>query len=110
MLKLNSYTLNSAGIAQHLNTLEFPTDCALLSADVDSFYPSIDITRGLDAINQALIEWGATPKDREFTIFLLRWVLFNNILEFNNQLYLQIRGTAMGTPAQSFLRAYLWAC
>ena len=105
MFKLNSYIMNSAGVAKHLNALEFPTDCALLAADVDSLYPSIDITRGLDAINQALLEWGATPKDREFTIFLLRWVLFNNILEFNNQLYLQIRGTAMGTPC-----AVVFAC
>ena len=105
MFRLHSYILNSAGVAKHLNTAEFPANCALLSADVDSLYPSIDITRGLDAINQALLEHGAPPKDREFTIFLLRWVLFNNVLEFNNKLYLQIRGTAMGTPC-----AVVFAC
>ena len=98
MFKLHSYILNSGTIAKQLDTMEFPPGSALLSADVDSLYPSIDITRGLDAINQALLEDGTPPKDREFTIFLLRWVLFNNILEFNGQLYLQIRGTAMGTP------------
>ena len=86
MFRLHSYILNSAGVAKHLNTAEFPANCALLSADVDSLYPSIDITRGLDAINQALLEHGPPPKDREFTIFLLRWVLFNNVLEFNNKL------------------------
>jgi hypothetical protein len=97
--------MNSACVAKHLDNAEYPNNCALLSADVDSLYPSIDITRGLDAINQALIEYGAPPKDREFTIFLLRWVLFNNVLEFNTKLYLQIRGTAMGTPC-----AVVFAC
>jgi hypothetical protein len=105
MLRLDSYIMNSASVAKHLHTMEFPNECALLSADVDSLYPSIDITRGLDAINQALLEYGTPPKDREFTIFLLRWVLFNNVLEFNNKLYLQIRGTAMGTPC-----AVVFAC
>jgi hypothetical protein len=97
MLKLHSYILNSATIAKQLDTMKFPPGSALLSADVDSLYPSIDITRRLKN--------GTPPKDREFTIFLLRWVLFNNVLEFNGQLYLQIRGTAMGTPC-----AVVFAC
>ena len=62
MLRLNSYIMNSASVAKHLDTMEFPNECAMLSADVDSLYPSIDITRGLDAINQALLEHGTPPQ------------------------------------------------
>ena len=90
--------MSSATIAKELNTTTFPTECALLSADVDSLYLSIDINRGLDAINEALKEASTSNTDRDFTIFLLRWVLYNNVIEFNGKLYLQIRGTAMGTP------------
>jgi hypothetical protein len=105
MLRLDSYIMSSATIAKELNTTTFPINCALLSADVDSLYPSIDINRGLDAINEALIEAKTPSTDREFTIFLLRWVLYNNVIEFNGKLYLQIRGTAMGTPC-----AVVFAC
>ena len=87
MLKLNSYIMSSATIAKEFNTTTFPAECTLLSADVDSLYPFIVINRGLDAINEALKEARTSNIDREFTIFLLRWVLYNNILEFNGKLY-----------------------
>jgi hypothetical protein len=103
MLKLDSYIMSSATLAKEFQTTIFPSECALLSADVDSLYPSIDLNRGLDAINEALQK--TSTQDREFTIYLLRWVLFNNILEFNGKLYLQVRGTAMGTPC-----AVVFAC
>ena len=105
MLKLDSYIMSSATLAKEFQTTIFPPECALLSADVDSLYPSIDLNRGLDAINEALQTAKTSTQDREFTIYLLRWVLFNNILEFNGKLYLQVRGTAMGTPC-----AVVFAC
>ena len=37
--------------------------------------------------------------DIDFHIELLHWVLVNNFLKFNNDIYLQKYGTAMGTPA-----------
>jgi hypothetical protein len=69
MFRLNSYIINSAAVAKRLNTSEFPTNCALLSADVDSLYPSIDITRGLDAINQALLEYAPPLKTANLLYF-----------------------------------------
>ena len=36
--------------------------------------------------------------DISFHIELLSWVLNNNYFSFNNDIYLQIYGTAMGTP------------
>ena len=98
MLELPSYIMNSAALALQLETKEFPHTCALLAADVDSLYPSIDINRGLDALDEALKEKGTPSETRHFIVKLARWVLFNNITEFNDKLYLQIRGTAMGTP------------
>ena len=37
--------------------------------------------------------------DIDFHIELLHWVLVNNFFKFNNDIYLQKYGTAMGTPA-----------
>ena len=98
MLQLSSYIMNSAALAKHLETKEFPPTCALLAADVDSLYPSIDINRGLDALDATLKDKHFPTATRHFIVRLARWVLLNNITEFNNKLYLQTRGTAMGTP------------
>jgi hypothetical protein len=98
LLKLDSYIMGSATLAKEFNTTTFPAECALLSAVVDSLYLFIDIYRGLDAIKKALKDASTSNTYRKFTIFLLRWVLHHNVLELNGKLYLQIRGTAMGTP------------
>ena len=98
MLSLPSYIMNSAALAKHLDVRTFPPTCALLAADVESLYPSIDINRGLDALNSALKDINTDSDQRYFIVMLTRWVLLNNITEFNNKLYLQTRGTAMGTP------------
>ena len=97
--------MNSAALAKQLEDTIFPVDCALLSADVESLYPSIDINRGLDALNETLNSAGMPQENRQRIVLLTRWVLFNNYLEFNNKLYLQICGTAMGTPC-----AVVFAC
>ena len=58
MLALPSYIMNSAALTRHLETRQFPITCSLLAADVESLYPSIDITRGLDALTEALKQNG----------------------------------------------------
>ena len=98
MVQLPSYIMNSSALAKLLENKLFPSDCALLAADVESLYPSIDINRGLDALDDALKGNNVHPDTRRFITHLARWVLYNNITEFNGKLYLQIRGTAMGTP------------
>ena len=98
MLQLPSYVANSAALVKKLEHSTFPTNCALLAADVESLYPSIDLNRGLDALNETLSRANIPHIHRIRIVMLTRWVLFNNYLEFNGQLYLQIRGTAMGTP------------
>jgi hypothetical protein len=85
--------------------MQFPMTCSLLAADVETLYPSIDINRGLDALNEALGHHKVDNETKRFIILLTRWVLMNNITEFNGKLYIQTRGTAMGTPC-----AVVFAC
>ena len=105
MLALPSYIMNSAALAKHLDNREFPPTCSLLAADVESLYPSIDINRGLDALTAALKANNTDSDTRHFIVQLTRWVLMNNVTEFNGHLYIQICGTAMGTPC-----AVVFAC
>jgi hypothetical protein len=105
MLALPSYIMNSAALAKHLDTRQFPSNCSLLAADVESLYPSIDINRGLDALTAALKANNTDRDTRHFIVQLTRWVLMNNVTEFNGKLYIQICGTAMGTPC-----AVVFAC
>ena len=105
MLALPSYIMNSAALAKYLDTRQFPSTCSLLAADVESLYPSIDINRGLDALTAALKANKTDSDTRHFIVQLTRWVLMNNVTEFNGKLYIQICGTAMGTPC-----AVVFAC
>ena len=73
-------------------------DYAFLQADVEALYPSINIEDGLASLNQTLLNANMEEKIRVLIVRLTRWVLKNNYMEFNNQTYLQINGTAIGTP------------
>ena len=68
----------------------------LMSADVKNLYPSIPINYGLQAVRSVLSMY--MVQNLDFIIDLLQWILENNFIEFNNELYLQKSGTAMGTP------------
>ena len=71
--------MNSAALAKRLEERQFPSMCTLLAADVESLYPSIDINRGLDALDDALKNSGTDNQTRHLIILLTRWVLLNNI-------------------------------
>jgi hypothetical protein len=98
MLALPSYIMNSAALAKYLHTRKFSSTCSLLAAEVKILYPSIDINRGLDALTAALKANNTDSDTRHFIVQLTRWVLMNNVTKFNGKQYIQICGTAMGTP------------
>ena len=70
----------------------------LLCADVRSLYPSIPTDYGMAAIKFVLESYNFPNGELTLTLQLLHWVLTNNYLEFMDKVYLQIKGTAMGTP------------
>ena len=81
-----------------MDTKTFPKDCVFIQADVESMYPSIDITNGLQALQKTL-EDKRTPRDKTTAILkLTAWVLKNNFMVFNQETYRQLNGTAMGSP------------
>ncbi|XP_070576154.1 uncharacterized protein [Ptychodera flava] len=74
-------------------------DSLLFSLDVISLYPNIPIDEGLEALKHAFetcTKFNATNTDD--IIELANIVLRNNGFEFCGEHYIQIHGTAMGTP------------
>ena len=77
-----------------------PYPCRLFSCDIKSLYTSIPIDLGLRAIDY----WVTKKRDlipsrfsKEFILKSTEFVLLNNNFKFNNQMYHQDKGTAMGT-------------
>lgn len=107
-----SQILNSpVDLLRHLNITSFPPNCVFLTADVTSLYPSIDLIDGLEKIGLAIDMYNANYDDnvdKSLVVKLCKWVLYNNFVAFGNSVWLQIRGTAMGTPmAVVFANLYL---
>lgn len=63
--------------------------------DVTRLYTSIDHTRGLEAVRRRMAETDWSLEAKEFILTLLEVNLTCNY--FNNNFYMQVRGTAMGT-------------
>ncbi len=102
-----SYIESSQQLIYTLEQQSFPASCVICCADIESLYPNIPITEGLDFVKKSILRL----RDRlpyhaplrnddhvDFIMKLMTWVLRNNYFKFGNQWYLQLQGTAMGTP------------
>jgi hypothetical protein len=96
--QIPTYIQSSTDILIKLNNKQFPKTCAFLVADIESLYPSIPTAEGLQKLKQFLNRHYHDADDTEFILQLANWVLKNNMFTFNDEYYLQISGTAMGTP------------
>ena len=76
---------------------KLPANTIVATIDVVGLYTNIPIEDGLEAVRDALEEREDKSVSTEFLVRLLEIVLKNNIFEFNQQLFQQLIGTAMGT-------------
>jgi hypothetical protein len=98
---VKSYTKNSFDIISDLASLHIPEHAMLFSADAVSMYTNIDSNIGINATKNFLYEnINNIPTDFPIDLFLetLTLVMENNIFSFSNTYWLQLTGTAMGTP------------
>lgn len=101
-----TYIKDSKDIICDLETLQLPTHFILMSADINSLYPSIPIELGLTALYETLNNLpirtksllGLTTSKIKLILDLSAWVLNKMYITYNDNYYLQIKGTAMGTP------------
>jgi hypothetical protein len=108
MKSFDSFIQDSISLVISLETLRVPAGCVLLEADVENLYPSIDIDDGINMLRRALRLQAKPEPAIALIVALAEWVLKNNYLEFGDRVFLQLKGTAMGTPfAVAFACIYL---
>ena len=107
-----SYLKDTTGFLNRLDTIEgINEDSLLVSLDVTSLYTNIPNKEGIEASYQALLNHrGMVNNPSNLSIAeLLTLVLTLNNFRFNDEHYLQIGGTAMGTRlAPSFANIYMY--
>ena len=111
MAKGKSYIKDTTDFLNKLDTIEgIKEDSLLVSLDVTSLYTNIPNKEGIEASYQALLnDRGMVNNPSNLSIAeLLTLVLTLNNFRFNEEHYLQIGGTAMGTRlAPSFANIYM---
>lgn len=96
---LHTVCTSARHILRDMNNSTYPINSVILCADVTALYPNIPIQLGLATVRSVLTELKCFTADKLcFLMSLLHWVLTNNYCTFNNVTYLQLKGTAMGTP------------
>ena len=85
-----------------------PANAVLVSIDVSALYTNIPQEEGLEALSEALNTKDCDNIPPEFITRLMELVLKHNIFEFDQELYLQTIGTAMGTrSAPSYANIFM---
>lgn len=95
-LKHSSYVKDTYHFIQIVKGLKLPSNCMLFSIDIDSLYTNIDTPAGLSAVQKIFKKYPDSKRPDEEVLKLLEINLTKNDFEFNDEYYLQIKGTAMG--------------
>ena len=95
-----SYFKSTFELQQELTSLDIPPGAFLFIADATSMYTNIKTTAALNEIRAFMSRNRVTLKDTPITALndALRIVMRNNVFTFDEKLFLQKTGTAMGTP------------
>ena len=90
---------------------KLPQTCILASIDVSSLYTNIPHLEGREAVTKKLsLNQDPPPLQPQLVVIgeLIDIVLQNNVFKFNDKLYLQKQGTAMGTKmAPSYANLFM---
>jgi len=101
MLVLTNFKLrDSYQVLDELKELHMPTGARLFTADATAMYTNIPPDHGIDVMRRWISEFGdELPPDFLADMFLavLELVLKNNVFQFGDTYWLQVKETAMGT-------------
>ncbi|XP_019897156.3 uncharacterized protein LOC105009030 isoform X2 [Esox lucius] len=98
-----SYVKDTYHFVQIVQNLVIPTDALLFTMDVDSLYTNIDIQEGIQSIRNIFHKYPDAKRPDKELLQLLEINLARNDFEFDNNYFLQIKGTAIG---KKFAPAY----
>lgn len=106
---LDSFLQDTTQVLIQLQKINQVPNALLVTMDVEQLYTNIDHKDGLEALEYFL---NKRPADMspptEFLSALTEWTLTNNIFLFQDKLFQQIKGTAMGASyAPNYAGLYL---
>jgi hypothetical protein len=97
-----SYIQDSKALLEELSTLHIPKGAKLFMADAVSMYTNIDTNIGILTLRKLFTLYNdeiATDFPTELFINTLEIIINNNIFSFGDTFWVQLQGTALGTPA-----------
>lgn len=98
-----SYVKDTIDFLSKLKAIRCKPGSLLITMDVESMYTNINNEAGLEAVRTAFASEPSSSRPDEHILQLLELGLKNNDFEFNNEIFLQTSGTAMG---KKFAPAY----
>lgn len=107
--KLKSYLRETSSIIQELTDIKWQPEYRWTTLDVASLYSNIPHKKDISAIRHLLSTDDEMPENQKNFYSRCYQLHFENTTsEFNEQIYIQTRGTAMGTRfAPSFANLYI---
>lgn len=93
-----SYIQDSFDFANKIRNQKINANWLLVTGDITALYTNMNIDRIIETIQGEMIKKPQQNRPDKELLGLLKLTLKNNTFEFNNKSYLQIHGTAMGTP------------
>ena len=106
--QLDSYIQDTTDFLNKTPKENLPDNTYLLTMDVTSLYTCIPHDEGIDACREVWESRQNKTPSTDFLVKMLELVLKLNNFEFNNDHYIQINGTAMGTKvAPSYANIFM---
>ena len=105
MKRTRSYCKNATHILNILNTTKIPPTSFLASLDIESLYTNISF----DMAIEVMLKFFSKHPRLVLYLDLLKYVLKNNIFQFNGKIYHHICGIAMGTTMAPALASIVLA-
>ncbi|XP_075462091.1 protein-arginine deiminase type-2 isoform X2 [Ascaphus truei] len=96
--QIPSYLRDTTHVLNIVNDLKWEDHFIWVTCDVTSLYTVINHDQGVEAIRRVLEQDDSLESGfREFIIEGIRYILTHNFFNYDNEYYLQVCGTAMGT-------------
>ena len=103
-----SYIKDTFDFVQKIKQIQVPQSAFLFSLDVTSLYTNINSAQGILAVKNVFKKYPNSKRPDKEILQLLDINLNRNDFEFDNQYFLQVKGTAMGkTFAPSYADLFM---
>ncbi|XP_078544821.1 uncharacterized protein LOC144829499 [Lissotriton helveticus] len=103
-----SYTKDTTHFLQKLANIPFETGMIMCTLDVKALYTSIPHVAGIEAVEWALLKQDELSANKVFLLELLHFCLHHSYFKWDNEFYLQNKGTSMGfSGAPAYANTYM---